>query len=693
MKIHSLEHEFVYIDPNRGGSEGDGSTPGSPLWNFPTTLSGNKIYLVRRSANGNAATVEYETTADDTVKSLVIWAMPTPADSWYDMVPSDVKEVWTENSETRACVKFIREYGVDTLRAPYVNDMDIRGFDFLVEGYCGEGSALNVGSDAGTCNSHIEDITFRDSEADFTTGQRPESENGGRYIYVDNKKYGHAAKLINCRIGAWSYDDTIYLGCVQYVYIAGCVINLAQQDDFSNGVIGWCRNDSYRNAPFVTIKDCDVYLYTTNRYCWFRRVFAGHAMTLNASGLTYKMATEQYWDAYDNRMWVRPLLDITLRSPGSVIEDITFDLSQDIAGGRLSLINLYYEPEYNGEHAVFGQYTIVRNITINTSSNPRFNDDASVNSNGWLWNVNEGERGMLRLTASDDRRGSSSDFLVQDLHLSVPRGFALYANNALLDLKSCDIAGLVDVYRCTGKLGDISTWYPGYAVNDRGYNILYIKSISCNKDNPTYEYNGQYAILPSYCSNVLCGETNVLFMPPSTMETNRTRARNSYICTNDQISGNYTVRNSFSDCRTWSANRVGSVCGCSLKLTNESGEDDTMYPLVIAGEPFKGINVQASSGDHTAVVYLAMSGYNDFTKIKDKFRIKITKPDGSFVTSKDGNWSEDKGSQWSNIEGQTQYKCEIPFTLEEDGEVQFEYQFSWYMQGGATYLDPYPEII
>ena len=51
--IHSAEHTFCYIDPSKksaqDASAGDGSSPSSPLLDFPTTLQDNVIYIVRRS--------------------------------------------------------------------------------------------------------------------------------------------------------------------------------------------------------------------------------------------------------------------------------------------------------------------------------------------------------------------------------------------------------------------------------------------------------------------------------------------------------------------------------------------------------------------------------------------------------------------------------------------------------------------
>jgi hypothetical protein len=106
-----------------------------------------------------------------------------------------------------------------------------------------------------------------------------------------------------------------------------------------------------------------------------------------------------------------------------------------------------------------------------------------------------------------------------------------------------------------------------------------------------------------------------------------------------------------------------------------------------------------------------MNGYNDFSMIKDRMRIKILLPNGTvtsnntvlpnagnFVCSNEGNWMVDSASQWNNIdeyEGMTEkYKCEIPFEIKEGetGEIEFEYQFSWYMVGAATFVDPWPVI-
>ena len=703
MMIHSIEHEFVYIDPNQqyidGAVEGDGSTPNTPLWNFPKTLTGNKIYLVRRSVNGYYASVSIGSTGDNTVVSLIIWGMPVVGDSHYDMVPDEVKTLWTESGDSsKAYVRFERNTIKDTLNCPYAKNLDLRGFEFITHGDVKSYYSIKVSTSSDICNTYIEKVHFYGDDCDFINGALSvDSYFGTRYLRIDNENWGYQTMIKNCIIDAYYSEHALMIGRTQYVYIEGCTINACQHNDNGSGVIHWCEGESY-HAPFVTIKNCNVYAYTnpyTSEY-YLQYIFTGTTAVLNVNGLTYQMADTPHYTPYQNRIYLSPLISVTLTSPGSVIENITCDFGLTTAGGYRSLIYLNYYPQTDydsGASTVYGQYTIVKDITINMARTPQYSDGSNYGG-GNIWNTDGNNRGLITLMSDSYSRGASSDYLVQDLHLSAPRGVVLRANNALLDLKSCDFEGSLDLNRCTGKIGAISTWFPGYAVYDRGGNILYIKSITCNRSNASYEYNGQNALVPSYSSNILCGSTNGIFMPSVASNTNNRVKRCSYICTNDQIPGNYTARNSYSECRTWSVNRVGSVGGCSLRLTNESGYDDNTYPLNIAGEPFKGISISAAAGNRKAIVHVAMYGYNDFTQVAEKFRIKITRPDGSYeMSTVSGTWSVDDASEWENVEGQTQYKCEIPFTLAEDCQVQFEYQFAWAMKGGVLYLDPYPDIV
>ena len=103
----------------------------------------------------------------------------------------------------------------------------------------------------------------------------------------------------------------------------------------------------------------------------------------------------------------------------------------------------------------------------------------------------------------------------------------------------------------------------------------------------------------------------------------------------------------------------------------------------------------AEYGSIVALSYMAaqrtMFGYNDYTQIKDKMRFRAKLPSGLYVGS-NGEWSEDNETVWNNIELNTSYKYTFYIDMEEEGDVEFSYQFWWYMLGGYTYLDPFPAV-
>ena len=105
--IHSAEHTFCYIDPSKksaqDASAGDGSSPSSPLLDFPTTLQDNVIYIVRRSNKEFPAIVSSNTNSS-AVKSMVIWGMPTQNDEHWSLVPQEARTAWGGGSTELASV-------------------------------------------------------------------------------------------------------------------------------------------------------------------------------------------------------------------------------------------------------------------------------------------------------------------------------------------------------------------------------------------------------------------------------------------------------------------------------------------------------------------------------------------------------------------------------------------------------------
>jgi hypothetical protein len=116
--------------------------------------------------------------------------------------------------------------------------------------------------------------------------------------------------------------------------------------------------------------------------------------------------------------------------------------------------------------------------------------------------------------------------------------------------------------------------------------------------------------------------------------------------------------------------------------------------LLIGGLPFKGVTKHVpAAGKYTATIYATTSGYNDPSQIVDHLNVRML-ADNKFMCSDVGVWSEDTESTWENIDGTSvkAFKLVIPFEVTEEQDVEFEYSFSWYMVGGATFLDPHPII-
>ena len=157
------------------------------------------------------------------------------------------------------------------------------------------------------------------------------------------------------------------------------------------------------------------------------------------------------------------------------------------------------------------------------------------------------------------------------------------------------------------------------------------------------------------------------------------------------MDGVYFARGIKSKAETWSAYRQGSSSNCSIRLTNEVA-DDRYWPLLVGGVPFKGITQHVTSGDHTMTFYLTMYGYNDYSEIMNRFFVTIELPNGKRIFSEEGSWQLDTDSVWENLDGYTSYKLTIPFHMDEEGDISTSFQWSWYMVGAATFVDPFPTI-
>ena len=266
------------------------------------------------------------------------------------------------------------------------------------------------------------------------------------------------------------------------------------------------------------------------------------------------------------------------------------------------------------------------------------------------------------------------------------------ATGAMLDMVNNHLQCKVTLRKCTGKIGSIKTYDVGSAFTDSsGANLVYIGAITCNRNNPNSPYTGQQAISPSWRSQILVGSTNTKFIQDNNFSNESISNNNDhmYLCTSDTLEGNFVARNKPAKAETWSVYRTGGH-SCTLRFVCEVA-DIANYPLRIGDLPFAGIKRHLQKGINKCTFYMTMFGYNDYTQIKDKMRFRAKLPSGLYVGS-NGEWSEDNETVWNNIELNTSYKYTFYIDMETEGDVEFSYQFWWYMLGGYTYLDPFPAV-
>jgi len=703
MLIHNTEHKFYYIDPtlsNEQGDGGDGSSAANASRNFPSTWEDNTIYLVRRSAVGLVALLPYSNNSSLTfnnVKSVVIMGMPKTDDPMFTEMPADAKSAWVDAEREWAWIRmpFNGRYGTKFTSCRKVHISRVCFEDGRTEN--NEAACLSFSSSFGT-EIYLENCRFKYSGFDFTAEGDTNDTNyyrGQQWLTGCTDVFANSATVLNCRFDKWGRGWAINLGRVRNIRIEDCEAHVTQCRDAVQPIITWSPEDQ-QNAPEVKVKNIKYYAYYNNHcedpYC---RPFVNNTVNrIFVDNVTVAMGEHQNHSAYQNRFYMSGVICANSMNAGSIMENVTVDLPT--LKGRNSNI-LYFKYIQNQDDGRYwtpsrGQYNIFRNITINacTEYTDTLNDFTTWDQNPFT----DYDNGLLvATTESSYQRNASTDYLLQNIHITAPFGIAMKVYQAMIDMSDCDIQGSVYASLSLGKIKSISSWYPGYAFNDGGRNTLYIGSITCNRSNPRWEYNSQVALSVNWHSYILCGSSNIRFVTNNfsseSMDSYKTEC--AYICTNNMQEGNFTVRSRFSQAQTWSVYRVGSTSNCSIRLSNEI-QNDSRRPIEIGGAPFKGITLPASAGERTLTFHMTLYGYNDPTEIPEHFQATIELPDGSKIFSQAGHWEAEDDAVWENVDGSTSFKLTIPFTMPEDGNVTVSYRWFWYMVDAATFVDPFPVI-
>ena len=711
MILHSLQHDVRYIDPSIS-TAGDGTSPDQAYKDFPTTAdkyTENMVFIVRRTSDTVPAKLPVNLTIN--TKSLVIWGMPKQNDGIYNLVPQEAKTDW--GSDTGDYAYLYYDYGndrdVSSIMSDNCKNFDMQHIALMSDGNHNGGSKVfRFRNRTYGCNAVIKYCWFRASKDWVANGELLGDDRwGGRWLSINEgdtvsyTRFGHRVIFTNNRIDSYSRTDTpCFNFCYsEYIEIKDIDINIVQTGTNAQ-VFNVGRNDYSEKAPIVFVDNVHAkYYYSDHRDCYIRTIMTfDRCAYCTIQNCSYTKSETQHWTASGNRVKFNPFIYLNLLSAGSIIKDITIDYS-DVYGEAQRGVDVVYSPKYDPEDAQYGQYTKLENVTVNCcTTTAKYSDYDAYGNNENIYGGGEPTYWEYHLVCCriDHNRDRvvSTDFLLKDLKITSPRGRAIYATHSLIDMKTMDIYGGVVLNNCMGKIGSIRTWYPGYVFYDDGGNLIHINQIICNRSNPSFPYKGQQAIIPTYRSNILVTSCNSEFMPNGVNTEGQRKC--SYVCTNNNNflgDGNYCVRNQRSFGKTWSVNRVGSYGGCSIKLYNDSQGSDWNFPLMIGGLPFKGITKNCpSAGSYIARIYATTYGYDNPEQIADRVKVRITKKDQTIISSFDGNWKLDTTSTWENIESGTAYVLEIPFTVDEAQDVEFEFEFSWEVNGGSTYLDPHPVI-
>lgn len=699
MLIHNAEHSFYYIDPSLA-SGGDGSSVATAAKAFPSSLNtDNVIYLIRRtSINKKANLPQLSSTPNwSTPKSVVLMGMPKSTDKLFASMPEDAKAAWVDADQDYA----------------YVNDPTTSDYyfywsnctNFHMSRICfmtnreNNTQVVECGNTTYGTNVFFDHCWFRTAKTDFTVqgASKVSYYCGKQFFYFNNSlnRTANSAKITNCRIDKYGNGHGIWLGYTKNIYIDNCTFNLLQQSNDGAG-IGWYWDDPKWATELKATNITAHYYYSDVSDRYMPPIIRGAVKRALVDTVTIDMGSVQNWSPYYGYYCSYEQGCISLRTlcAGTVVENITATIGS--IGQRDRVVNISYKQEDSDDRYRMvsrGQYNVVRNVTVTAIQS--YTTNAYRYDSPWNTTPYEYGYGCVHVQIEGAYlRQSANDFLLQNIHVNAPMGNAIYADQAMLDLADCDVVGGVAIRNCVGKIKSINTWYPGYAVNDRGVNTLYVGDITCNKSNPRWEYNSQYSVSIGYHSYMLVGASNIRCYP-ATYTADFTPGSYpyecNYICTNDQMVGAYFARGVKSKAETWSTYRQGSSSNCSIRLTNEVA-DDRYWPLLVGGVPFKGITQHVTAGDHTLTFYLTMYGYNDYSEIVNRFFSTIELPNGKRVFSEEGNWQLDTDSVWENLDGYTSYKLTIPFHMDEEGDITTSFQWSWYMVGAATFVDPFPTI-
>lgn len=731
MWIKMKTPTFYYIDPTQtyiaetwDASAHDGSSVAKADRALPDTLQDGVCYLIRRcprmESDNSKWCVPTKAVTMTSGDYVAIVGMPKSDDDLYKYMPEDAKTEWGADSDDKAILGETSSWGNAHLIT--INCRHVFLYNLLVKSVWRHRGSNNE-SENGVYGYFNITGEFAELVKVENTIQGNDLSKGDDCQAYWNTMYCEYYRLLvpfklNMSTGATITDSifqrsiplySIGLGCVDmsesnpktgFVFKNITVYNTTIR--YNGGLNGsyvamfvFPAADNYRKRYTVSFDTLHEYIFShktvsAGNTMRIQSLFSGGAYNnIHINNVTIEMnenqfgRTEQPWFAGDTH------IDVPCFGGGSVIENITCNLPK--LRGNVNLIKMY-EANWAGDSNRYlpkSQWYILKNIIANFCpadaepvSTGGDKDNSIINAFSQIYSDYNNRQNTIM---------TCRQIIVQNIAVTAPKlldGYAVNFGDAMIDMIGNTIQGRGKFTRCTGKIGEFSTYGPGNAVTDGDSNLLYIKKITCNKNNPDSPYTGQQALTPTWASHILVGETNTLFLVDDYVNgVGNNNLDCMYACTSNSIKGNFTVRNAKCKVETWSVNRTGGH-PCTLRFLNEYG-DASNAPIIVGGRPFAGLKKHLSAGKHKLTFYVTTYGYNDPSLIETN--MLISAKIGTEQVFGGGHWESDTTTTWNNIELNTSFKYTMYIELAKEADVEFVYTWWMYMKNAYTYIDPFPD--
>ena len=687
---NGIEFNVVYIDPS-AASAGTGDSYDSPLTAFPSSLSDQTCYLIRRTSESYNCQIPLGNFT--TLYNFMIMGMPKSTDyEWQILNDSEVKSAWGYDEYEYANIKFKRTNANNNVNNCFTlqNIINLylsrcyffRGTDDVNNGntqpmFYLTGSGSNLTSNYckfSAQNCDMDDATWRDNHSDYSNTNDTYSKITG-YFWINNTHnnitFNHCTinwKLTDAyNFDWWRTKLGIFISCAKKIEFLNC--NFYNMYEASTN----SYNDRGRNSCVKSDNCMDYIMMNCNFYNVRRGTYRnpGHIIYASCQGRSgNSRADDDVW--YKSKLTLKNIFVTTIRMSGAQPTDIpeTFDLG-----------DLYFDyfRHYDVENitADFTQpgsqvecqrvLTLVpfvessgistkriKNIYFKFESNPNLCSTYKPSNNYWDfcplcidcagnfkgYSVSDNRPCFEYSTNSNVGVSRFDAPIFENFNIDCQLGWAMRLDGGV-NLISGNIKGKIRVGSGVGlqldKVYNYMGATPGIELEGT-LNYIRIKDYVVEKHNILSKYDNTPQV-KSNINDVFLNSSSVYIDKSNCLMFNNnissTMLGNNYdciaICPNMQATGQYYQRTQNSIIRSYNVTRTGSNASASLRVEYNYGNIGD-YPNTLGQDPYKGFLLQPSdSGNYNVKVYFACKNFEqstlDYENMLRKMYLEIDVPE------------------------------------------------------------------